>query len=244
MLIKLLMTLAIILLTIVYLVFETLPFHLQSTAEMVHKLPVLIIPAYYTFFIRFVVLIGYVYWAIQHVKKPVTQLRLKQSSFFISAVIFSFLHLYLWHIEKMYLAITMLILSFIFLFLLYQTCRQGSTQRLERIPISLAVGWTFFLILFDFSYLLVWNNVSIFHMSAPLLTVILLTISTAFVLHFIYHDANFTMGTVFIWTFIGIIAKNKLEELLVSSSALFLILVILALMLRQWSLVQKEKSTK
>ena len=82
------------------------------------------------------------------------------------------------------------------------------------------------MMMFDFNYAITWHNWSAFGLSDPLWAVIMLTIATAFALHFVYHYTDIPLGLVFIWTFVGIAMKNGFEELFVSVAALFLSAVI------------------
>ncbi len=64
-----------------------------------------------------------------------------------------------------------------------------------------------------------WNG---FGLSNPLWAVILLTIGVVIALHIRYHHFDIVYPSVFIWAFVGIAFHNHLDELLVTTAALFL----------------------
>lgn len=93
----------------------------------------------------------------------------------------------------------------------------------------------------NFNYVLTFREWSGWGLSDPLWTVIYLTIATAFALHFLYHHKDIPLNLVIVWTFIGIIVKNGVDELFVSAAALFLTAAILVGILMTRKAKQKHE---
>ena len=64
-----------------------------------------------------------------------------------------------------------------------------------------------------------WNG---WGLSDQLWTVIMLTVATALALHIRFHHSDIPLTLVFIWAFVAIAVRHGMDELLVSTAALFL----------------------
>lgn len=226
MLTRLLLILSLLAVSIVNILADVLPFHGGSTNEIVNRLPILIMPAYYTFFIRLAIISAFIYWVYRSFQSEINTVFQTRALLLIGIWILNLGHLMLWHNDFYMYSTLSLLLSLLIHYLLYLTYDKHINQWDGRVPVSLSFGWTFLMMMFDFNYAITWHNWSAFGLSDPLWAVIMLTLATAFALHFVYHYTDIPLGLVFIWTFVGIAMKNGFEELFVSVAALFLSAVI------------------
>lgn len=129
---------------------------------------------------------------------------------------------FLWHygLFNWTVVVKLALLSLLLAF--YFSYPKRENRLLGRIPFSLLVGWGVISTIANVSYTLMINDWSGMGLSDPLWTVIYLTISTAFALHFMYHHRDYVMNLVFVWAFIGIAFRNGTEELFISAAASFL----------------------
>ncbi|HEY4566543.1 hypothetical protein GOP80_11445 [Planococcaceae bacterium Storch 2/2-2] len=212
-----------------------IPFSGPSMSEIVHRLPILIMPSAFTFSIRFIILLLFIGWAYSFCKRDLTirrSLMNRRATLFVLMNVVQAIYLFLWHNERYVESVFALIILLFIIYFFYRTYQHDQIG-FERLAVGVAFGWTFLLVIFDIAYVLTLNSWSGWGLSDPLWAVIMLTVSTAFALHFTYHYNDRTMGYVYIWTFIGVACKNGFDELFVTVAALFLTAVIVGALLLQ-----------
>ncbi|MBT2584090.1 tryptophan-rich sensory protein [Planococcus sp. ISL-109] len=220
----LLMTFAFIAVIIMNALANILPINGQATGEISNRVPVLFTPAGYAFSIWSVIYILLAVWIVGfwlRLKKgvyPSAQVTL----FFVLSAIFNIVWLLCWHYEYFIWSIVAMLaylLSLIALYLQYNNFESGFT---ERLPISVNLGWISVATIANISYVLTFYSWNGWGLSDQLWTVIMLTVATALALHIRFHHSDIPLTLVFIWAFIAIVVRHGMDELLVSTAALFL----------------------
>lgn len=207
-----------------------LPLNNQTTGEISNRLPVLFTPAGYVFSIWSVIYVLLIVWLVGMWKKRQQNevIYTKRSTLFIISCVLNIAWIYLWHYEKFLFTVFVMIGLLITLVLLYRTFPDSDNSIKSRLPISVYLGWISVATIANISYVLTYYEWNGWGLSDPLWAVIMMTIGTALALHIRYHHFDIAYVFVFIWAFIGIAVRNGLEELLVSTAALFLSAVMLA----------------
>lgn len=207
-----------------------LPLNNQTTGEISNRLPVLFTPAGYVFSIWSVIYVLLIVWLVGMWKKRQQDevIYTKRSTLFIISCVLNIAWIYLWHYEKFLFTVFVMIGLLITLVLLYRTFPDSDNSIKSRLPISVYLGWISVATIANISYVLTYYEWNGWGLSDPLWAVIMMTIGTALALHIRYHHFDIAYVFVFIWAFIGIAVRNGLEELLVSTAALFLSAVMLA----------------
>lgn len=220
----LLMTLAFFAVVTMNALANILPINGQTTGEISNRIPVLFTPAGYAFSIWSVIYILLAIWIVgfwRRWKKGQTP-SLKTSTFFILSAAFNIIWLLCWHYEYFIWSIAAMIgylMALIALYLQYNNAERGFT---ERLPISVNLGWISVALIANISYVLTYYSWSGWGLSDQLWTVIMLTVATALALHIRFHHSDIPLTLVFIWAFIAIAARHGMDELLVSTAAVFL----------------------
>lgn len=219
------MFLALIAIIIVNGAANIVPFNNNTTVEIANKLPILFIPANYVFFIWIVIYVSLAYWMFGFRKRQKNEtlgLINHRMFLFVLSSLFNIAWIIFWHYEYFNWAIFILAVLVATVATLYFTYPKYENKLSRRIPIALYLGWVMILLIINIIYAITFHEWGGWGLSAPLWTVIYLTIATAIALHFAYHHRDLALNLVFIWTFIGIAVKNGFEELFVSAAALFL----------------------
>jgi hypothetical protein len=201
----------------------------NTTGEITDRLPMLFMPADYVFVICWLLYIMLFFWIFKFNKTFHDMSSAHRNRFTFLFVLSSLLHIawiILWHFELFTGTVIMKIALLIVLLIFYDTFPKRDNRLLGRVPISLLTGWIFITTISNVSYFLMIHGWSGLGLSDPLWTVIYLTVSTAFALHFMYHHKDYVMNLVFVWAFIGIAVRNGIDELFISAAALFLSAVI------------------
>ena len=206
-----------------------LPINNQTTGEISNRLPVLFTPADYVFLIWSVIYILLIVWLVGIWKKSKISdvAYIKRSTLFIISSILNIAWIYLWHYEHFLLTVVVMLGLLVTLIALYATYPVTDQHIMSRLPISIYLGWVSVATILNISYVLTvyqWNG---WGLSDPLWAVIMMTVGTAAALHIRFHHFDIWYVLVFIWAFIGIAVRNGLNELLVSTAALFLCAVML-----------------
>jgi len=202
----------------------------STTAEITNRLPALFTPANYVYSIEAVIYVFLAIWLYgfwrNHGKDDLPLVRLRSVLLNLSAV-FNIAWIFLWHYE--FFSWTVIIKAALLLTLaaIYFTYPKTENRLLQRIPISIYLGWIIVTFFINTNYLLTLREWSGWGLSTSLWTVIFLTIATAIALHFMYHYNDWALNSMFVWVFIGIAVKNGFDILFVSSAALFLAAVII-----------------
>ncbi len=195
----------------------------QSSLEISNRFPVIFAPfnASYVIWIVIYMLLGY--WLVMNIKKTT----IKQTVLFSSICIMQALTIVVWHHELFIVTIASMFILVLYLFLLYNTYPHSDNSPSGRIPFSIYLAWVTFILMTNVSFTLTsyqWNG---FGLSNPLWAVILLTIGVAIALHIRFHHFDIMYPSVFIWSYVGVALHNGLDELLVTTAALFLCGVLL-----------------
>lgn len=223
------MTLSLIAVVLMNAVANILPLNGKTTGEIANQLPVLFIPAGYVFIIWAVIYVLLACWLFgfnrnrNDTNRVVLNLR---GILFSISCLFNIAWILLWHFRYFDWTIIIMVSLLLTLLALYFTYPKKDQQFLGRLPIAVYLGWIFVATIANISYVLTLHEWSGLGLSDPLWTVLYLTFATAIALHFLYHHADIALNLVFMWTFIGVAVKNGINELFVSSAALFLTAVI------------------
>lgn len=197
----------------------------DSTIAIINRLPILLAPADYVYYIWFLVFIFLFFWIYNYSKLRGTDYFLSklQMILFLFIILFQIASLWNWHSEQYMSAIAILFIKVIFLFGLYLTYPLKKEIIKLRLPIAVYFGWSTFLLILNCSYFLVriqWQGLGL---SNALWAVIIMTFGTAIALHLRYHHFDVAYCLVIIWCYLGIAISNGFDELLVTTAAVFLI---------------------
>ncbi|MGG2056569.1 hypothetical protein ABFY48_19750 [Lysinibacillus pakistanensis] len=195
----------------------------QSSLDISNRFPVVFAPFNVSHVIWIVIYMLLGYWLVMNFKKTT----IKQTVLFSSICILQISTVIVWHQELFIASLGSTLLLVFCLFSLYNTYPLCDKSLTGRIPFSIYYAWSTFMLMADTSFTLTaygWNG---FGLSNPLWAVILLTIGVAIALHMRFHHFDIMYPSVFIWAYIGIALHNGLEELLVTTAALFLCGVLL-----------------
>lgn len=196
----------------------------NSTIGILNRLPLLLAPASYVYYIWIIIFIFLFLWIYNYIKLRRTDLFITnlQTILFMVVVILQVASLWSWHNDFAILSTVILLLQVVTLFGLYFSYPLKKEFFILRMPIAIFFSWSTFLLILQFCYLLVDYQWSGFGISSALWAVIVMTFGTAIALHLRYHHFDIAYPIVFIWCYIGIAIQNGFDELLVSTAALFL----------------------
>lgn len=200
-----------------------------TTGEITNRLPLLFLSASYVLAVGWLLYIMIFFWIFNFNKtrhKMSSAHQNRVTSLFVISCLLHIAWIFLWHFEFFTGTVIAKLALLIVLLTFYFTFPKQENRMLGRAPFSLLIGWIFITTVSNISYLLMIHGWSGFGLSDPLWTVIYLTVSTAFALHFMYHHKDYVMNLVFVWAFIGIAVRNGTEELFISAAAIFLSAVI------------------
>lgn len=204
---------------------ELLPLNNITAAEIANRLPVLLVPANYVFFIWVLIFLFLVIWLSGFWKNRFNQtltLLNRRAILFNTSLVLTIFCLLLWHYEFFTWTILILIVLFCLVSFLYFSYPKTENNLYARLPISVCFGWVVFSLMFLTNYLLILGEWSGWGISQSLWAVIFLTITTAIGLHFLYHYEDIAFNSVLMWGFIGVAIKNGFDSLFVTTAALFL----------------------
>lgn len=197
----------------------------MTTIEIAHKLPILLMPADFTFLIRPIIFLFLAYWIVQfNSNDPFSA---KRIALFIISCVSNAAWFPFWHYSYFGWACLSTLVAALSLYGLYRTYSKRDNGWGQRVPISLLFSWTIVSFVVNANYLIVldeWNRLGL---SSVLWTIINLTILAAIALHFSYHHHDWLISTIFIWVFLGILVNIRFEELFVTLSTLFLIVIMI-----------------
>ncbi|MDN4495052.1 hypothetical protein [Ureibacillus aquaedulcis] len=201
-----------------------LQFNGHSTIDIINRLPLLLAPANYVYYIWIIIFIFLFLWIYNYIKIRRTNLFITnlQTILFMVVVVLLIASLWSWHKNYAVLSTVTLLLQVVALFGLYFSYPLKKEFFKLRMPIAIFFGWTTFLFILECCYLLVDYQWSGFGISNALWAVIVMTFGTAIALHLRYHHFDTAFPIVFIWCYVGIAVQNGFDELLVTTAALFL----------------------
>lgn len=209
---------------------NTLPINNQTSVAISNRIPVLFTPAHYVFYIWFLIYILLAFWlwnVIREYKITTHKIPWNRVLLFLASCIFNIAWIFFWHYELFNYSLITIIALLWTLFILYMTYSTEEKNWKSRVPISIYLGWIFVATLANLDFISTYYEFGGFGMTKSLWVVIFLTIATAIALHFRYHYNDRAIVLVFIWAFIGIAARHKFDELLITSASLFLSSVLL-----------------
>lgn len=224
-----LMVLSLLIMIGTHIAANLIPLNGLTTWEIANRVPVLFMPAEYVFSIWVVLDLLMISWLYSFSK---TSAGLTFSIVTLRSICFSiscFLNiawLLLWHYGYYYWAIVSVVSLLLCLLVFYFSYPKLDSLNRERVAISAYTGWIFIAVLANSYYAFKFHDWNGWGLSDPLWTVILLSITAAIALHFLYHYKDSVFNLIIIWSFIGIAMKNGTDELFVSTAALFLSAVI------------------
>ena len=195
-------------------------FNGQSIIEILNRLPQLFSPSNYVYLMWLVIFVSLLIWLIKYRFELFHSTKQRVLVFWIAALQMTFF--YFWQDELFIVAFVIAFIETLLIFALYNTFALKAKPIHLRIPVALFLSWQIFMLLVDFSYIFVYFEWNGFGLSNALWVVIMMTVGTAAALHLRYHHADIISPIVFIWGYIGIAVNNGLDELLVSTAALFL----------------------
>lgn len=195
-----------------------------STLDISTRLSILFAPANYAYIIFIVIYLFIAKWILNYwmTRKTLERISVIQSVLFVSSIVFHIISIFTWHYMQFTLSIMTMMAAVVSLAVLYFTYPLHSLPSTNRTAISLYFGWMTFLLMTNINFVLEFQGWDGFGLSNPLWAVIMLTIGTAIALHIRYHHFDSEYPAVFIWAYIAIMIHNGLNELLVSTAALFL----------------------
>ncbi|REB05298.1 hypothetical protein DVB69_16255 [Sporosarcina sp. BI001-red] len=197
----------------------------MTTIEIAHKLPILLMPADFTYFIRPIIFLFLAYWIVKFYSNG--SLSIKRILLFITACLGNAAWFPLWNYGYYGWASLLTTVGLLSLYALYRTYPSKQNEWGQRIPVALLFSWTLIDFVMNANYLLVldeWNRLGL---SSVLWSIINLTILTAIALHFSYHHRDWVISIVFMWVYLGILVNIGFEELFVTLSTLFLMVIMI-----------------
>ncbi|RKQ19385.1 hypothetical protein [Ureibacillus endophyticus] len=207
-----------------------LKFNGKSTIDIINRLPLLFAPANYVYYLWLIVFIflflwANKYWSLRNTEKSITNL---QTIFISCVMLLQISNLICWHYEYFLQSLILFFIQLLLMFALYLTYPLKNEMLRIRIPVAIYFGWSTYLFILQFCYILVYYGWEGFGLSNALWAVIVMTVGTAIALHLRYHYYDIIFPIIFIWCYIGIVIANGFDELLVSTAALFLSGVMIA----------------
>lgn len=204
---------------------ELRPLNDQTAANILNRLPVLLAPASYVFFIWIIIFLFLFIWVSGFWRNRFNQtltLLNRRAILFIVSLSLNILYVSFWHYEFFMWTIITLIALLCTNALLYFSYPKKKNKLYKRLPISLYFGWNVFSFMCLTNYLLTHGEWSGWGISQSLWSVVFLTMTTAVGLHFLYHYEDIAFNSVLMWGFVGIAMKNGFDSLFVTTAALFL----------------------
>ncbi|MGE7843328.1 hypothetical protein ACQKNX_21465 [Lysinibacillus sp. NPDC093712] len=190
----------------------------QSSLEISNRFPVMFAPINISYMIWILIYILLAYWLVMNFQKT----SIKQTVLFSNVCILQALSILFWHYELFIVFFCCSVILVLYLFILYNTYPHTNNALTGRLPISIYFAWSTFIMMTNASFTLTSYEWHGFGLSNPLWAVILLSIGVAIALHIRYYHFDIVYPSVFIWAYIGIAFHNRLDELLVTTAALFL----------------------
>lgn len=222
---RIIILICILTITALYTIFSFwLPIQGKSTIDIINRLPLLIAPATYVYIFWFFLFILLFVWAISDLKNRSSKTYITpiQTAIFVLVMVFQVLSTYFWNNEEFIISLILIGLQLFSLFSLYLTYPMQGEFLKKRIPIAIYFSWTTFIFIVHACYILLYNEWHGFGLSNALWVVIILTFATLVALHLRYHHYDIVYPLVFVWCFLGIAISNGFDELLVTTSSLFL----------------------
>ncbi|WP_039042799.1 hypothetical protein [Sporosarcina sp. ZBG7A] len=222
---KMILAFAFLLLTAALTISNSTLLNGMTTIEIAHKLPILLMPADFTFFIRPIIFVFLAYWVVKFNSGDL--ISTKRIVLFIIACLTNSAWFPFWHFGYFGWACLSTLVGAFSLYALYRSYPSKQNSWGHRVPIALLFSWTLISFVVNANYLIVWDEWNRLGLSSVLWTIINLTVLAAIALHFSYHHRDWIISTIFIWVFFGILVNIQFEELFVTLSTLFLIVIMI-----------------
>ncbi|WP_026022622.1 hypothetical protein [Kurthia senegalensis] len=221
------------------------PAHLSSM-NVAYTYQILIFPAFYVFNIIFIIYIILTYWIYLQWKNQHTSYALtwKQVALFSFSAMGIIVWIFLCQHHYFISAFGFIVLSTILLSKLHMTY-DSRLQSSTRFPITLLYSWLAIVCTLHFAFIFVYYSYDTIGFSKPLWAVSFLTIATVYALYIRYKRSDPFFPMLFIWWLLGVVCSTRFDELLVTTSSLFLmgVLAIGTFFIRKYSSVLNTYST-
>ncbi|MBY6035842.1 tryptophan-rich sensory protein [Fictibacillus nanhaiensis] len=213
---------------------NALPLNGNTTGELSAKYNVLITPAGYAFSIWGLIYTMLVIWVIyqaspRHIHNPMFQ---KLGYWFVVNCMLNIIWIFVWHYEKLYLSLIVMIGLLISLIVIY-TKLQGKDLHpwFVRIPFSIYLGWVSVATIVNTAVVLNYSGWDGFGLSSETWTFIMLIVAVIISLLFTVKNDDLAYPLVFVWALVGIgIRHMNSMDILANTSfslAAFLLLFII-----------------
>ncbi len=244
---RIIMILSLVLVLVVNTLANTLPINGVTTGEVSDQFPILFVPAGYVFSIWGLIYVALIAFAIYSVTpKGLANEKIDSIAWwFVAANVFNASWIFLWHYMLFTLTLIPIFGLLISLIAIYLKLRIGVEKRtlsetlLVSAPFSIYLGWATVAVVANVSqalYNLGWNGAPL---TAPIWTVIMLSVASLLGVLMIFLRHEVTYPLVLVWAFIGIWVKHG-DTPLVAIIALVLAIALFVLTLGRW-IVSKDK---
>lgn len=221
------------------------PSHLSSM-NLAYTYHILIFPAFYVFNIIFIIYLILAYWIYlqwknQHTSYAITW---EQTALFSFSAVGIIVWIFLCQHQYFISAFVFIFLSTILLSKLHKTYTTR-IQSATRFPITMLYSWLAIVCTLHFAFIFVYYSYDTIGFSKPLWAVSFLTIATVYALYIRYKRSDPYFPMLFIWWLVGVVCSTGFNELLVTTSSLFLmgVLAIGTFFIRKYTSVLQTYST-
>ncbi|MEZ4670714.1 MAG: TspO/MBR family protein [Anaerolineae bacterium] len=221
---------------------EAIPLNGQTSAQIANRLPILFVPANYVFSIWgviYVFMIGFgIYQALPSQRENSALRRI--GYWFALSCLANGVWLILFHYDQFPLSMVAMIVLLVSLIIIYTrvgvglAAVKGGMKWWVHTTFSIYLGWITVATVANAAYVLFdakWDGLGI---SPELWTIALLLVATGLTLAFIYirRDVAYTM--VILWALVGIVVKQSATPSVAIASAMMVLIIIVALVLKLW----------
>ena len=195
---------------------NTLPINGLTTGEVSDQFPILFVPAGYVFSIWGLIYFALIAFSIYSItpKGLANQDIDGITGWFVAANLFNAAWIFLWHYLQFLLTLIPIFGLLISLLAIYLKLRVGRKQRkfveklLVEVPFGIYLGWATVAVVANVSQVLFsegWQGASL---SAPIWTVLMLTVATLLGVLMIFTRKEIAYPLVLAWAFVGIYIKH------------------------------------
>lgn len=209
---------------------NVLPADGQGAFDLVSRFPVPIAPSAIVLLFWPIVYGAIAFWLAAHIQKR-TSIPPLYAILFILATIAHALTFFSWQQQLFQASVLFALLAPILLFYMYTTFYNATSNRWrERIPLSLFISFLTCLLLWEGALTFTYFELYDFGLTDQLWGIFFLTAATAVAIavRYYYNDPYFLIA--YMWLFLCIILEHHIEDIFISSVALFLLLATAAAM--------------
>jgi hypothetical protein len=236
---------AIILTIIVNTLANILPFNGKYTGELSDQIPNLFVPAGITFsiwgVIYFLLIAFGIYQILNIFSKKMDNIDYINDIgyFFILSSIFNIIWVFLWHYEKVFYSLFVMLALLISLIIIYLKLNIGKNNiKLKEkifihVPFSVYLGWITVATIANITAVLVKLEVDQLFLGEEIWTILLLIIATFLTILILMKRRDITYSIVIIWAFLGIAIKRFSDDPIygyqtdIAYTALIMIIIII-----------------